>query len=241
MTVNTESDGQQLKPDIAMADNGDFVVVWEDDQDENGLYQIYARGFNANGGQKFADMTVNTKSDGQQLKPAIAMAPNGDFVVVWEDDNNENRVYQIYARGFNANGSQKFADMTVNSVSTGQQYNPAVAMASNGDFVVVWEDDQDKNGLYQVYARGFNANGSQKFADKTVNSISSGQQLKPKVAMASNGDFVVVWEDDNNENQIYQIYARGFNANGSEKFADMTVNTVSSGQQYKPSVAITLD
>ena len=127
MTVNSVASGQQLKPDVAMADSGDFVVVWEDDKDNNGYYQIYARGFNANGSQRFADMTVNSVASGQQLKPAVAMTIDGKFVVVWEDDKDGNGYYQIYARGFNANGSQRFADMTVNSVASGQQRRPAIA------------------------------------------------------------------------------------------------------------------
>jgi len=40
--------------------------------------------------------------------------------------------------------------MTVNSVSKGQQRDPIVAMDTDGNFVVVWEDDKDKNGWYQI-------------------------------------------------------------------------------------------
>ena len=43
-----------------MDSNGNFVVVWHDDNDNNGYYDILARGFNAIGNQRFADLTVNT-------------------------------------------------------------------------------------------------------------------------------------------------------------------------------------
>jgi uncharacterized protein YxeA len=238
ITINSIAQGQQLKPRIAMDQNGNFVVVWEDDKDKNGFYQILARGFNANGTQKFAQFTVNSVSRGQQFKPAIGMAPNGDFVVAWEDDKNENGFYQILARGFNANGSQKFADITVNSNFRGQQYKPAIAMASDGDFVVVWQDDNNENGIFQILGRGFKANGTQKFADITINSNWRGQQLRPDIAMMPNGDFVVVWQDDNNENGYYQILARGFNSNGVQKFGDITINSNSRGQQLKPTIAV---
>ena len=42
---------------------------------------------------------------GQQLKPAVAMAPNGGFVVVWQDDKDRDGNYEIMARGFNADGT----------------------------------------------------------------------------------------------------------------------------------------
>jgi len=237
-TVNSIGSGQQLKPAIAMAPSGDFVVVWEDDMDGNGYYQIRARGFRANSSERFHDMTINTDYRGQQLKPAVAMDSNGNFVVVWEDDNDENGYYQILARGFNADGSVRFHDMTVNTDFHGQQLRPVVAMASNGDFVVVWEDDMDENGFYQILARGFRADGSERFHDMTVNTDFHGQQLRPAVAMASNGDFVVAWQDDSNENGFGEILARGFRANGTERFHDMTVHSVGGGQQLEPAVAM---
>ena len=71
--MNSEPDGQQLRPAVAIDSDGDFVVVWEDDQDGNGFYQIYARGFASDGKEAFADIAVNQVASGQQLKPAIGM------------------------------------------------------------------------------------------------------------------------------------------------------------------------
>ncbi len=237
-TVNSVGKGQQLVPAIDMSGNGDFVVVWQDDMDGNGYYQIRARGFHADGSEKFHDFTVNSVAKGQQLKPKVAMGVNGDFVVVWQDDKDENGYYQIRARGFHADGSELFSDITVNSVAKGQQLIPVVAMSGNGDFVVVWQDDKDQNGYYQIRARGFHADGSERLGDFTVNSISKGQQLKPDIAIALNGDFIIVWQDDKDEKRYYQIRARGFHADGSEKFHDITVNSISKGQQLKPKVAM---
>ena len=200
-----------------MAPNGDFVVVWEDDsKGAENVYQIYARGFYAGGCEKFGDITVNENSSGQQLKPAVAMAPDGSFVVTWEDDNNNNNIYQIYAAGFNANGLKQFGDITVNDNSSGQQLKPAVAMASDGSFVVTWEDDNNNNNIYQIYAAGFNVNGVKEFGDISVNENSNGQQLEPAVAVDSEGNFVVVWKDDLDKNGYYQILGCGFDKNGSQ-------------------------
>jgi hypothetical protein len=239
--VNSVASGQQKNPAIAMDSQGNFAVAWEDDQDDNGKYQIYARGFYANGNERFHDKVVNSVASGQQLNPVIAMDSLGNFVVVWKDDQDDNGKYQIYARGFYANGNERFHDKVVNSVASGQQKSPAIAMDSQGNFVVVWEDDQDDNGKYQIYARGFYANGNGRFSDKVVNSVASGQQKNPAVAMDSQGNFVVAWEDDQDDNGKYQIYARGFYANGTERFHDMTVNSESAGQQCVPNIALDED
>jgi len=239
--VNSVATGQQKNPAIAMDSQGNFVVAWEDDQDDNGKYQIYARGFSANGDERFHDMTVNSAASGQQKSPAIAMDSQANFVIAWEDDQDDNGKYQIYARGFYANGNERFHDKVVNSVATGQQKNPAIAIDSQGNFVVAWEDDQDDNGKYQIYARGFYANGNERFHDKVVNSVALGQQKNPGIAMDSQGNFVIAWEDDQDDNGKYQIYARGFFANGNERFHDMTVNSESAGQQCVPNIALDED
>ena len=104
------------------------------------------------------------------------------FVVVWEDDHDKNRWHDILGRGFTGDGRLRMHTKRVNSVTTGQQHRPAVAVAPDGDFVVVWEDDQDENGWYDIRARGFAANGQQRFPDLTVNSATTGQQHRPAVA-----------------------------------------------------------
>ena len=104
--------------------------------------------------------------------------------------------------------------MTVNSVNDGQQFDPAVAMDADGDFVVAWEDDKDGNGTYQLYARGFDAGGAERFDDRAVNTDSTGQQLAPAIAIDADGNFVAAWEDDVDGNDFFQIVARGLDAGG---------------------------
>jgi len=106
----------------------------DDDQDNNGYFQIYGRGFTFAGAQRIALFTVNTVGDGQQYAPAVATDGNGDFVVGWEDDQDDNGAFQILGRGFNPSGTQRKADFTVNSDSSGQQYVPAVAIFTTTGF-----------------------------------------------------------------------------------------------------------
>lgn len=56
---------------------GDFVVVWQDDNDENGVWEVFARGFAANARTLFNDIVVNTNSTGNQLAPAVAAYKDG--------------------------------------------------------------------------------------------------------------------------------------------------------------------
>ncbi len=241
ITANVEPDGNQLNPVIAVAANGSFVVVWEDDVDNNDFFQIWAAGFNANGSQLFNRITVNSESAGQQKNPDIAMSPNGEFVVVWEDDKDENGRFNILGRGFNADGTARFSDRPMALTGSGASVDPSIAMADDGSFVVTWADDEDYNGFYQIKARGFQRNGDQRFSPVTVNSEGAGQQIQPDISLNSSGDYVIVWADDQDGNWFYEIKARGYFANGGEKFIDTTLNSVGTASQYRPTVGIADD
>ena len=178
--VNVNAGGEQAVPVLAVADNGDFVVAWADDTDNNGFFDIFARGFSADGSERLPTFKVNTDSSGQQLTPDIAMAPNGDFVIVWADDADNNNFFQIRGRGFFANGSQKFGDgSAMNNLGAGDQLTPVVGMADDGSFVVAWIDDPDNDKIFEISARRFTAAGAPRLGQFQVNPVSSGLQLEP--------------------------------------------------------------
>lgn len=218
--VNKTATGQHKNPDIAMDKDGNFVIVWADDSDDNGTYQIYARGFNADGSEAFPQMTVNSEAAGQQFTPAIAMAPNGNFVVAWEDQSESKTTPQVFIRGFDKTGKERFHDRNIMETTAGSRIAPDIAMDKDGNFVVAWQDDYDANGKYEVYARKFDANGvSTQEKVTVVNTDPAGNQLHPSISMNANGDFFIVYNDNNK-----QIKARGFDANNQQIFEDQIIS-----------------
>jgi len=238
LTVNTTTAGQQRSPAVAVDDAGNFVVTWEDDQDGNGVYQIHARGFYADGSERFPVFTVNTTATGQQVNPTIGMAPDGRFVIAWQDAPASDGQYQIRMRGFNADGSERFSDSSVHTSVAGKRIAPDLALDAGAGFVVTWQDDADGNGVYQIRACGFNADGTERFAAGTVNSEAAGQQRRPAIGVDDTGNFVVAWEDDQDRDGDYQILARGFDADGSPRLADFAVPGAASGNRLRPSLAM---
>ena len=190
--------GKGRRPAVAMSATGDWVVAWEDDD-------IKARG------SRFPQLVVNSASRGQHRRPAIAMSRGGGFVIAWEDDANDNDIYQIEARGFQANGQQALPQFTVNTTASGQQRNPVVAADALGQFVVAWQDDANDNGVYEIKARGFTGAGAELMKQQTVNANSSGQQVLPTVALGPGGRFLVAWQDDVEGAGLWEVLAKGCN------------------------------
>lgn len=224
-SVNT-ANGTVNSPSVAINSAGNFVVAWADDNDGNGSFQVKARGFSFEGAQRIATKTINSVASGQQWKPAIAMADNGDHVIVWED--NKDGTWDIGMRGFLDSGAEKFSQVMANSTLPGTQMQPDIAMKKDsGDFVVIWADDNDGNGLYEILARAFNADGTQRLSERTINVNSPGNQLNPSVDMDTNGNWYTAWEDNGMSGNGYQIAVNAFSHGGTRRHSsDLKVNTV---------------
>ena len=239
--IGRTGSGDQREPDVAMDAEGNLVVVWKENSGEPGVYQIHMAGFDSGGSQRFVDTPVNPDPATEQRKPAVAVATDGSFVVVWEDDSTvDSAVHEIRAAGFYADGSERVPDATVNKDKNGKQRRPDIAMDAQGNFVVVWEDDsRGTKNVYQIFGAGFHSNGSRRFYVSPVNAESTRQQLDPAIAMAPDGSFVVVWQDDSTRpKKVYEIFAAGFDPGGSKRLHDTPVNGNSRGQQEEPDVAM---
>lgn len=225
IVTDVTAPGTALDPDIAMDDAGNYVVVWADDADGNGFYQIRGRGYRSDGSEKFAPRSINSVADGQQQKPAIAMSPDGRYVVTWRDDRSGN--WDVEARGFGPDDAQTIPQFKVNTTLTGTQTNPDIAMAPNGRFVIVWEDDVDMDNSYEIKARGFLPTGAQAFAAVTVNKTTAGNQISPTVAMDARGYWYAAWQDDGVAGTGYQIMSNAFTpAGGRVNSSETRINPV---------------
>jgi hypothetical protein len=230
ITISPGTIGTPGAPSVAVTPNGSFVAVWGELLNEN--LSVKARGFFANGTERFPELTVASGLGDQDVWPRVAIRPDGMFVVSWE-----RRIDDIEARGFNADGSERFATMTVNNQPTGRHFLSDIEMRSSGQFIIIWTDDSNENHLGQLHARGFTSVGNEDFQEITINLRGGGDQRRPRIALDSENNYYVVWEDDEDKNSVYQIHAQGLDDTNNVFMGPITVNRIWTGQQLLPSVA----
>lgn len=68
---------------MAVAGNGDFIVVWSGDRPASGL-DVLGQRYDRDGTALGSTFLVNTYTTNGQRFPAVAVAGNGDFVVAWQ-------------------------------------------------------------------------------------------------------------------------------------------------------------
>ncbi|HET9211745.1 MAG TPA: hypothetical protein VFR03_15160 [Thermoanaerobaculia bacterium] len=92
------------------------------------------------------EFQANVTTDGDQYLPAVAMAPDGSFMVVWTQNPNPfaaNGPFDLSGRIYDANGNPRTGEIRLNETPfTGYQPRARVAANAAGAFMVVWSDSQ---------------------------------------------------------------------------------------------------
>lgn len=139
-------------------------------------------------------LTANSVATGDQDVPSIATNRNGYVAVVWEDDRDttaatDNVHSDIFLRLFR-NGTavyeKKLSAGGSSGVTNWRHLHPDVGLDDKGNAVVVWADDPDGNGFYNVPYRVVNTAGTVT-ASGNANNSSTGQQINPRVAVDPDG------------------------------------------------------
>jgi len=219
---------KHVTPDVGLDDRGNAVVVWADDPDGNGYYNIPYRVVSPTG-TVLASGRANANTDGQQVFPKVSVDPDGvpgstsavAFTVVWEDIQGTSPA-TVRAAGYTA-ATTKAYEVAVGS-ATGAHGRPDVAVLPSGEALVVWEDDGNGNGYDNVgLVRLARANGAVTLSRRVANSLGDGQQQRPAVAADHAGDFAVAWESDHTGTR--GVWARSFDAAGNPRHAEVEVSS----------------
>ncbi|MGD9897748.1 MAG: Ig-like domain-containing protein, partial [Calditrichaceae bacterium] len=245
LLVNTTTTLNQRNPDIAVDKQGNYVIVWEDQLNEEN-YGIYGQRYSTNGNKIGTEFQINTYTTLDQKNASVSMDSLGNFVVVWQSADQDGSGPGIYGQRFNSSGSKSGTEFIVNDTTLYQQINPDVAMDDLGNFVVVWESNHATTGLdsfpYRAYGQRFNSTGSkngiQFSVDASAVSYDVFHPIVPKVDLANDGSFVAVWTSWSTNGLAGDIYGQRFDTNGNKAGGQFPVNTTTNASQRYPDIAL---
>lgn len=235
--LNTTTLDYQRLPAIAMDSSGNFVVVWDDYGQDGDGYGIVGQRFNKSGKKLGPEFVVNTYTTGWQRIPDIAMAPSGDFVVVWESDAQDGDYYGVFGQLFDSAGTPLAAEFQVNQYTTDEQEYPRVAMNSAGNFIVVWESYGQDGSYNGIEGRRFDNTAAPLGSEFAVNTYTSYDQLYPVTTMASDGSFIVAWDSAQQDGSGAGVFMRRFDSDGAPLSDDLQVNTTTLNYQDLPAIS----
>jgi hypothetical protein len=230
--VNSYTTGNQSRSRVSVDGAGNFVVVWQTDQNDVG--DIYARRYDATGSAIGGEFRVNGNLGSYETRPDVAMTGSG-FMVVWTGSGYS--VSAIKARRFDASGAPLASEFNVNSYITSSQYWPSIAADRAGNFVVVWSSFGQDGSDGGIFGQRLSASGAPIGGEFAVNTYTTGGQYGARVAVDADGDFVVAWTGDGQDGSSLGVVGRRFSAAGVPRGGEFQVNTSTIGVQRFPAVA----
>lgn len=128
------------------------------------------------------------------------------------------------------------AEFQVNTHTTWDQKDAAVALNAKREFVVVWNSYQQDGDSGGIFGQRFNATDGPLGSEFQINTTTSGNQTSPTAAMDAAGNFVVVWQGPGAGDE--DIFAQRFDPNGLSVGVEFQVNSYTESQQLCPAVAM---
>ena len=234
--INTYTANAQDNPSTTVLADGHFVTTWQSSGQDSSGYGVYAQIHSADGTLLGGEFQVNTYTYQEQRDPSVTALKNGDFVVTWQGNYQDNGTgdsyYGVFGQRFGADGTAKGDEFQINTATYQSQQDPSIAALDDGGFIVTWESQyQDHSSTYGIYGKLFDAKGEADGNEFRVNTYYEGNERYPSVTDLDGGGFVVTWHSGNHG----KPYAQIFDQDGSPQGDEFAVSEY--GSSYYPSVA----
>jgi hypothetical protein len=185
--------------------------------------------------------SVGMLGTNQTAKPgaeSTAMDSNGDYAITWSSQGQGGGAWGTYAAKYSASGGVISGPTRISSSVGGDKNDSAVAMDSDGEYVVTWSSYGEDGSGWGVYAERFNAQGVAQGGQFRVNTTTNGDQMDARLGMDSQGNFVVVWTSYGQDGSGWGVYGQRYNSQGQAQGCEVRVNTTTTGDQEYASVAM---
>lgn len=204
---------RNFAPDFSLSTRGDggFVAVWEGSA-TSALTRVFKPNHSAG-----SEIVV----DPAGVDPAVAVGPQGGFVVAWKKGQ------QILARRFTPQGGTAGGIFVVDSGASGTGNNIHIGKDGDGNFLILW------NVGSTVLGRRYSSDTHP--IDGLLH-MAAGANYD--AAVGGKGNFVLVWEAPDSGGQGTNVFARRFKSTGAPFGPQLRVNQHAKGSQAAPQVGI---
>ncbi len=223
--------GRQHDPIVAANSTG-FAVAMVDNSVAGG--QLILKFYNIAGtlintvNAPNAPQTVALGGADQYRDVEITSLANGNYVIVWDSQFNAD----VFARVYSSGGAAQSGVIVVQTGAPGAGF-PDVTELADGRFVVTYAEFVSGN----VRGSMFNPDGTPDGASFAIGSGSANDtDNQVQTAALNDGRFVTVWKTTAGE-----IAGQVMFADGTPDGAAFTVNTVTAGDQSRPTIAVLAD
>ncbi len=202
-----------IRPSLVDGD-GDFVVAWNELRTgRSRIRHLRASGSARPALPRPSSSRSTAITAGYQFRPGRrSRCATATSSLPGRTEPSDSNYPDIFARRFDAAGVARGVEFQVNTYTPSCQYDSAVAVDHDGDFVVAWRSNLQDGFTFGIFARSFSSTGIAQTAEFQVNSFTPGDETTSDLAIDADGDFVVVWasafdQDGSNHGIFAQRFA----------------------------------
>lgn len=169
ISANTTQQKIQAYPDVALQEDGSFIIVWESYEQEgiNSDYGVFGQRFDANGNKVGTEFQINSYTTDAQRMPSISLFEDGTFAVAWSSLGQDGFAEGIYAKMFDSAGNPiapAFDDSAkgsvgeefrMNAYEAPEQERPRTATNGQNIFMGAWEDGANDGSFTGIFAQRY--------------------------------------------------------------------------------------
>ncbi len=194
--VSTEQTDDSGIPTIAVEEDGDVHVAWNDWTNYSGAgtdRDVFYKWRDSGLGTWNPTVVVSNASADSSKVPDIAVDTDGNVHVVWYDQSDYNGSGtddDVFYRRLNAT-TDTWTETQVLSTFWGE--NPSIGVDPMGNAHVVWKEYL--GGKYEVVYRCWNISTDQWSTAEIISTDSSGEPWYPEIAVDPGGHLHVAWTE----------------------------------------------
>jgi len=216
--VNNYTSSHQYRPSLVTLPGGKFLVVWDSNNQDGSNYGVFGQRYDSSGSEEGAEFKVNTYTPDHQYFCDSASFADGSYVVAWTSNNEDGNSWGIYAQRYKPDHTKNGNPFRVNTYIISSQYRPKVGSHSDGRFGVAWESASQDGADNGVFAQRYNADGTPAGSEFQANVFTSYAQHQPDLAMLPNGNTVIVWTGNAQDDSVSGVFAQRWDEDGNKLY-----------------------
>lgn len=192
---------------------GGAIIAWHDRR--NFWNDVFAQRIGPDGVVMWTanGVTVCAEAD-HQLNPTLASDGANGAIIAWEDGRSLPN--DIYAQRVDASGAIRW---TANGIAvcdySDTQIAPRIIPDGVGGAIVAWSDYRN-TVFFGIYAQRVSASGTTMWtANGVIISSALNDQIYCQLAAVGSGEAIVIWEDERNGLNTWDIYAQKIDTTGA--------------------------
>jgi hypothetical protein len=215
VTLENDDTGDAKFPHIAIDDNGNALVVWQQvvisnagQPDRTVNQNIYGSYFDASSNLWLPPQLLEDADFTAEI-PRVAFDGLGNAIAVWRHFDSDSGSFSIYSNRFSNLTKTWGMRMKLDS-EDGAANDPQIAADANGNAVTVWH--QSDGTRDNIWSNRFDASTNSWGIPILLETDDAGWARSPVIAMDSNGNAMVLWMQIDGESSDIFGWSRRYDA-----------------------------